>query len=76
MAGNNGECRVPSPEHQKSTKRYQNPKNSRPTLDHPLVNGLAANESVSSNKENYDQRLGGVFVCPTSGQEMTVVRGN
>lgn len=66
----NGECRVPSPDHQRISKIYLNSKNGRSTLDHPLVNGQAAdkeNKCINSNE---------VFVCPSSGQEMpTVVWG-
>ncbi len=69
---NNKEYSVPLPEHQKPSKIYQNGKTSRPTLEHPLVNGhIAYNRH---NKENdADQKM---FICPSSRQQILAMVSN
>ena len=84
-----GEYRVPSPEHQKNSKIYQNGRNGRSTLEHPLVNGHAAynnktattsQQELSSKDKNVmdsdSWRVNEVFVCPSSGQEIPKVLAN
>ena len=72
---NNKECKITSPDHQKPSKIYQNGRTITPTLEHPLVNGLAYDKDAQDNKENNSNNKK-VFICPNSGQQIVAPVSN